>query len=130
MIYEITLNEKHYGIDVGENIVFVLNTDENKRTNQKKRREENDFISDLPDFNFDENKNNSIVYSTMQGKIITINVVEGQKVMKNEILAILESMKMEVNVVACEDGFVRKININVGDFVKMNSKMFLINKVI
>jgi acetyl-CoA carboxylase biotin carboxylase subunit len=53
----------------------------------------------------------------MPGKVLSIRVEPGQKVAKGEVLAILEAMKMEHEVVAPHDGVVRAVSVETGQQV-------------
>jgi biotin carboxyl carrier protein len=57
------------------------------------------------------------VRAPMPGKVIKIGVREGEKVRKNQTLAIVEAMKMENEIQTSIDGVVRKVHVSVGDVV-------------
>ncbi|HWQ75593.1 MAG TPA: biotin/lipoyl-containing protein [Syntrophomonas sp.] len=66
------------------------------------------------------------VLAPIPGKILEISVKEGQKVSAEDIVLILEAMKME-NEVYCEtDGVVEAINVKVGDSVAANDVLLII----
>jgi len=44
-----------------------------------------------------------------------------------EVVAVLEAMKMENDIVALEDGTIASINVNVGDSVETNQTLVTIN---
>ena len=46
---------------------------------------------------------------------------------KGEVVAVLEAMKMENDIVALEDGTIASINVNVGDSVETNQTLVTIN---
>lgn len=52
------------------------------------------------------------------GKVFKIEANVGQAVKKGEAVVIVEAMKMEIPVVAPEDGTVASINVAVGDAVE------------
>lgn len=54
----------------------------------------------------------------MPGKILSIAVSVGQSINKGDVIAILEAMKMENEIVAVEDGTVASINVSVGQMVE------------
>jgi len=58
-----------------------------------------------------------IIRAPMPGKIIQINVEEGQEVRKNQTLAIVEAMKMENEIKSGMEAVVKKILIEDGDLV-------------
>ena len=67
------------------------------------------------------------VVAPMSGKILGVKVSVGQAVKKGEVVAVLEAMKMENDIVALEDGTIASINVNVGDSVKTNQTLVTIN---
>lgn len=52
------------------------------------------------------------------GKVFKVEASVGQKVAKGDTVLILEAMKMEIPVVAPEDGTVASIDVAVGDAVE------------
>ena len=67
------------------------------------------------------------VVAPMSGKILGIKVILNQVVKKGEVVAVLEAMKMENDIVALEDGTIASINVNVGDSVETNQTLVTIN---
>ena len=67
------------------------------------------------------------VVAPMSGKILGIKVSPNQAVKKGEVVAVLEAMKMENDIVALEDGTIASINVNVGDSVETNQTLETIN---
>ena len=67
------------------------------------------------------------VVAPMSGKILGIKVSPNQAVKKGEVVAVLEAMKMENDIVATEDGTIASINVNVGDSVETNQTLVTIN---
>lgn len=67
------------------------------------------------------------VVAPMSGKILGVKVSVGQAVKKGEVVAVLEAMKMENDIVALEDGTIASINVNVGDSVDTNQTLVTIN---
>lgn len=59
----------------------------------------------------------SQVFSNMTGSVWKILVQVGDQVEEGQDVVILESMKMEIPIVAEMSGTVKKIKINEGDFV-------------
>ncbi len=59
----------------------------------------------------------------MPGKIVKINVEEGQTVKKGETLIILEAMKMENEIKSGIDGVVKAIHVKEGDALEENVLM-------
>ncbi len=67
------------------------------------------------------------VQSPMPGKIVDIKVSNGQAVKEGDIVAILEAMKMENEIVAPCAGTVASINVSVGTMVETNDVIATIN---
>ena len=61
------------------------------------------------------------------GKVFKVEASVGQKVSKGDTVIILEAMKMEIPVVALEDGTVASIDVAVGDAVEAGAVMATLN---
>ncbi|MCB0822874.1 MAG: acetyl-CoA carboxylase biotin carboxylase subunit [Bacteroidales bacterium] len=57
------------------------------------------------------------IVSPMPGKVIKINIKNGAKVKKGDVLMIVEAMKMENNILSPRDGKIDKVNVKTGDMV-------------
>jgi pyruvate carboxylase subunit B len=62
----------------------------------------------------------------MAGTILRILVKEGQKVKKGENLIVLEAMKMENEIVADEDGIIRRILVKANDNVESDQPLLIL----
>lgn len=60
------------------------------------------------------------VLAPMVGKVVKILVEEGQEVSEDDPVLMLEAMKVEMPVVAPEDGTVSSIKVSEGDTVEGN----------
>jgi methylmalonyl-CoA carboxyltransferase small subunit len=58
--------------------------------------------------------------SPVAGLVVRVNVQPGQQVQPNDLLMVLEAMKMETNVTAHSPGKVKKVRVGPGDAVKMD----------
>ena len=58
--------------------------------------------------------------SQIPGKVISINVEEGNEIKKGDVFCVLESMKMQVSVKSHKDGVVKSIKIKEGNSVNKN----------
>jgi len=58
--------------------------------------------------------------SPIAGLVIRVNVQAGQKIQPNDLLLVLEAMKMETNVVAAAGGRIKSVRVNPGDAVQVN----------
>lgn len=61
------------------------------------------------------------------GKIFKIEASAGQSVKKGDSIVILEAMKMEIPVVAPEDGTVASIDVAVGDTIESGAVLATLN---
>ena len=61
------------------------------------------------------------------GKVFKIEAAAGQAVKKGQPVVILEAMKMEIPVVAPQDGTVASINVAVGDAVEAGGLLATMN---
>ena len=61
------------------------------------------------------------------GKVFKIEASVGQAVKKGDAVVIVEAMKMEIPVVAPEDGTVASINVAVGDAVEAGALLATLN---
>ena len=61
------------------------------------------------------------------GKVFKLEKNVGDKVAKGDAVLILEAMKMEIPVVAPEDGTVASINVAVGDMVDAGKLLATLN---
>ena len=61
------------------------------------------------------------------GKVFKVEASVGQKVSKGDTVIVIEAMKMEIPVVAPEDGTVASIDVAVGDAVEAGAVMATLN---
>ena len=61
------------------------------------------------------------------GKVFKIEANVGQKVAKGDAVVIIEAMKMEIPVVAPEDGTVASFDVAVGDAVEAGAVLATLN---
>ena len=67
--------------------------------------------------NVEESK---VCRSPVAGVVVKLNVQPGQTLQTNDLMMVLEAMKMETNITAPAAGKVKKINVAQGDGVKVN----------
>ena len=63
-------------------------------------------------------KKSGTVSANIPGKVVTVEVEEGQEVVEGQVILILEAMKMQTTVYALTDGVVDKFEVQVGDQVE------------
>ena len=67
------------------------------------------------------------VSAPMRGKILAVKGTVGQVVKRGDVLAVLEAMKMENDIVAPEDGTVATIDVTVGQTVDTGATIATLN---
>jgi 3-methylcrotonyl-CoA carboxylase alpha subunit len=76
------------------------------------------FDTESPaDFMDNSGTKNNKVSSPMPGKVIKINVKEGDSIHKGDVLLIVEAMKMENSILAPVDGTIEAVFVNTNDMV-------------
>ena len=58
--------------------------------------------------------------SQIPGKVVSVEVNEGDKLKKGDVVCVLESMKMQVSVKAHKDGEVKNLKVKEGNSVNKN----------
>lgn len=61
--------------------------------------------------------------SPVTGMVVKVNVAPGQTVPPNEVVVVLESMKMEMQISSAQGGTVKSVLVAPGAAVKANSLM-------
>ncbi len=67
------------------------------------------------------------IESPMPGTIISVKVSTGQAVKKNQVVAVLEAMKMENDIVAAQDGVIASVNVSNGESVETGQLLVSMN---
>jgi biotin carboxyl carrier protein len=62
----------------------------------------------------------------MAGKIIEVNVKEGDTVAEGDIVVVLEAMKMEMPIKTTVSGIIKKVNCSTGDAVAGEAVLIVI----
>lgn len=68
-----------------------------------------------------------LISAPMPGKILGVKASVGQAVKKGEVVAVLEAMKMENEIVAPSDGTVASVNVSTGDAVVAGATLVTLN---
>ncbi|WP_288622415.1 biotin/lipoyl-containing protein [uncultured Brachyspira sp.] len=126
--YKITVNGKLYdvsveevgeilgGVQASKTISTFVNTDNaNTNNNNKEKQISNKSQDSIP---IDENAIS--IKAPMPGTILSFNVSVGDTVSEGQVLAILEAMKMENELVAPASGKVKSIHVEKGSSVVEN----------
>lgn len=67
------------------------------------------------------------VNASVPGKVFKVEASAGQTVKAGDSIVILEAMKMEIPVVAPQDGTVASINVSVGDAIESGDTLATMN---
>lgn len=62
----------------------------------------------------------------MMGMILKVNVAVGDKVKAGDIVAVMESMKMELRIVCQTDGIIIAVNCRAGETVERNAVVVVV----
>ena len=63
------------------------------------------------------------IVSPIPGKVFKINVKEGKKIKKGDIVIVIDAMKMENNITAKKDALVKKILVKLNEMVEVNTAL-------
>ncbi len=107
--YHITLNGKVYEVEIEE----VKKGEQPKPTVQSKE----------PVKTVSSNGSGEAVEAPMPGTIVNIMVKNGDVVKKGQVLAILEAMKMENEIVAPIDGTIASVDVEKGQNVNLGDSL-------
>ena len=58
--------------------------------------------------------------SPMAGIVVRVNVQVGQQIQSNDVLMVLEAMKLETNITAPVTGRVKSVDVSAGEAVQVN----------
>jgi len=65
----------------------------------------------------------NVLTSPMPGKVIKINVKDGDSVSKGDVVLVVEAMKMENSIVANKDATVKSVNVDLNQMVEGSSPL-------
>ena len=105
-IEESNFNSKSYVINVNSNNYKIQISNEL------------DILIEEMGFSLGSSKKENIIKAPMPGLILNINVSEGQKVQKGDILIVLEAMKMENTLTSPNEGIIKTIHAENGNTVE------------
>lgn len=100
----ISINQETYRLEIEEAERVALR----RKTGRLKEREEGTILS------------------PMSGQIISVEASEGDRVGKNEVILILEAMKMESEVFSPKEGRIKEIRVTKGDMVNTGDVLAII----
>ncbi len=114
--YTVMVNGKKYNVDVleGKDANISVTRAEPEKEVKKETPLEIDSIEG------DE------VFSTLPGSVFKIVANVGDEVKKDDVVMILEAMKMEIEVVAPKSGTIKSINVSQGENVENGQLLFVL----
>lgn len=110
--YHIKLNGKVYEVEIEE-----VKEKDNNRDDVKETKINSKEI---------ENRDGEMINAPMPGTILNVLVKEGENIKKGQVVAILEAMKMENEIVSSVDGKVMCINVSKGQNVNLGDNLLQI----
>lgn len=66
------------------------------------------------------------VTAPLPGKIVSINVKEGNKVKEGDLILVIEAMKMENEIYSPVGGIAKEIKVSVGDVVEVGETLLIL----
>jgi len=126
--FKIKINGEEYVVDVEEitdgsqSTVTPATVSAAKQPEQKEETKKTE-VKKAPEQGSTEGEE---IQSPMPGKILKINVSEGDSVNEGDTVLILEAMKMENEIVANSSGKVKKIAVSVNDMVETDDTLLII----
>lgn len=89
-------------------------------------KSELDIMIEKMSVNKSQGKDKKEIFSPMPGIITKLNVTEGQKVNKGDVILVLEAMKMENEIKAKKDCVIKKINAEALKSVEKNELLVIL----
>lgn len=86
----------------------------------------NDLLADGDGMYDNTDNQEGSLFAPMPGKVLKINVSEGDKVSRGTILLVVEAMKMENNIIASHDALVEKIPVSEGEMVDTDVQLIVL----
>lgn len=130
MKYTVSLNNTKYVVEIEDSIATIVDksADQNKLYPDT---DSNDYY-DVPDFDFSDNEseNSTTLVAQLPGMVIQVCVGEGTTVKKGDVLLVIESMKMENEIVAEHDCKILEVSVKVGDYVKKDQPLLATEHII
>lgn len=132
--FKIKVNEKEYLVEVEEIVTGIASSPttpvpkveskvEKKEAKQAEVQPAKSDHREVPTLSTEEGEE---IKAPMPGKILKINVAEGDTVKEGDTVLILEAMKMENEILANSEGKVKKITVSVNDMVETDDTLIII----
>jgi acetyl-CoA carboxylase biotin carboxylase subunit len=88
-----------------------------------------DFLGNGDGMYLNQDEDEGSLFAPMPGKVIKVNVKEGEKIKRGKILLVVEAMKMENNIIASHDAIIEKINVMEGDMVDTDKQLVVLEEI-
>ena len=69
------------------------------------------------------------IVAPLSGRVIEIMVKTGDRVRKDQVVAVLEAMKMDNELIAEADGVVSSVNVSEGEFISFGTSLITLEKI-
>lgn len=126
MKYVVSLNGKKYEVEVNETQAAVLSVSEDAvliAAEPEKGVQQPDLTKKIEK---EEHSDGTSIKSPMPGTVLSVNLNIGDTVKKDDVMFVLEAMKMENDIVAPKDGTVKQILAVKGDSVNTDDILAII----
>lgn len=120
--YKITIDGTSYNVQVEE-----VSGEVTEITKPAPAPEPAEKVEDKPEPVKEPVNTENAVESPMPGTILDVKVAVGDKVEKNQVLVILEAMKMENEIVTPNAGTVTAIHVEKGSIVKTHAPLVTVS---
>ena len=69
------------------------------------------------------------IVAPLSGRVIEIMVKTGDRGRKDQVVAVLEAMKMDNGLIAETDGVVSSVNVNEGEIIPFGTSLITLEKI-
>lgn len=114
------IGNKNFLIDISENGEDNLELGVEGNIYKVLCKSELEVLSESLSGSKGESKLKKKIHSPMPGIIVKLNVKEGQKINKGDVMLVLEAMKMENEIKAAKDCVIKKVNVGERSSVEKN----------
>lgn len=126
--FRIKLNGKEYEVEMEEmgvpqQTISVPQNNEGSKITESVSNVEPDIKQAAPTMSVE---GGTEVISPMPGNILDVVVKVGDVVKENQVLLVLEAMKMENNIVSPKEGTVVAVNVSKGENVNVGAVMVVV----
>lgn len=121
--FKVTINNKSYDVEMEEMGAPQQSLDTSSAPQVTNMSSSSEVATSPTSINSGEGE---AVAAPMPGTIIDIRVKVGDQVVKNQVLLVLEAMKMENEIVATKNGTVTALHVLKGEAIDVGNPMITI----